>query len=209
MTPAKRREQLLRATIVAINRTGFRQLKMEDFVRIMPASRSTVYRYFPAREAVITAVVDEYVDYVQQLRLPDTVGNWVSGFSQLLNQAISLNGYLSPVFLDDLAYEAPTEAQRLRATLQRYFQREAEYYQAGQRAGIFNAQNVRLWQLQDRTLLPKLLDPQVLAGERLTVTNALRDYAAMKRYQVLRPAYVDQVDEHALDATLTNIMRYY
>lgn len=190
MTAKNKQEAMLHAVITTISQTGFINLKMDDFIKIMPASRSTVYRYFPSRESIIKAVVDEYIDYIAKFAVPQdltTPNEWVVGFQSLLEQAIVFNGNISSKFLKDLDTEFASESQRLKGAINEHDIQIKQFYTNGQKQKMFNQQNVGLWLLQDQVMVPKLIDPNFLFSHNLTLKDSLTDYAQLKAQQVLNP----------------------
>lgn len=212
MTATNKQEAMLHAIITTISHTGFTDLKMDDFIKMMPASRSTVYRYFPSREAIIEAVVTEYVDYIDKFNVPKdltTPAEYIAGFQSLLEQAIIFNSNISPVFLNDLAAELPEESRHLQSAITEHDTQAKEFYLAGQRNQIFNSQNVRLWLLQDQVMVPKLIDPHFLFSHNLTLRDSLTDYAAMKAQQILVPKLLNDFDLKFLEPVIIEISQQY
>jgi TetR/AcrR family hemagglutinin/protease transcriptional regulator len=59
MPPAERRQQLLRAGITSFVENGFGDTKHADLARACQISVPSVFSYFPNREALINAILDE------------------------------------------------------------------------------------------------------------------------------------------------------
>ncbi|KRN97990.1 TetR/AcrR family transcriptional regulator [Companilactobacillus kimchiensis] len=207
-----KRELLLHPVITKINQSGFSNLKMDDFIKIMPASRSTVYRYFSSRETIIEAVVDEYINYIDQFKVPQsktTETECVIGFQKLLEQAIVFNGELNPLFLNDLKIEFPAEFNRLQNSIIKHDSEAKHFYINGQKNQFFNQQDIQLWILQDKVMIPKLLDPQFLFVNNLTLKKALTNYATMKAQQVLVPTLLPKFDLTFLNPIVKKISQRY
>lgn len=212
MTATNKQEAMLHAVITTISHTGFKDLKMDDFIKMMPASRSTVYRYFPSRESIIEAVVAEYIDYIDEFDVPQeltTSGECVAGFQSLLEQAIIFNSNISPVFLNDLANEFSVESKNLQNAIDEHDHQAREFYLTGQKNQMFNQQNIGLWLLQDQVMIPKLIDPHFLFSRNLTLKDALTDYAEMKAQQILAPALLTEFDLKFLEPVIKEISQLY
>lgn len=210
MPKSKKRQQLLYIILNNIVKDGFADLKMEDFVKMLPASRSTVYRYFSSRENIISDVVAEYLKYIDSFELPSAVHNdedWVQNFEQQLEEALILNSHLSTVFWNDLKNEFPGEFSSLRTKISDHNAQLLKFYRAGQQAGIFNRSQPALWILQDRLMIPKLSDPDYLVGHGLTIREAVTSYVLMKSQQIIKPAYLDQFDSSFTETIIEKMNR--
>lgn len=210
MPKSKKRQQLLYIILNNIVKGGFADLKMEDFVKMLPASRSTVYRYFSSRENIISDVVAEYLKYIDSFELPSAVHSdedWVRNVEQQLEEALILNSHLSTVFWNDLKNEFPGEFSSLRAKISDHNSQLLKFYQAGQQAGIFNLSQPALWILQDRLMIPKLSDPDYLVSHGLTIREAVTSYVLMKSQQIIKPAYLDQFDSSFTETIIEKMNR--
>lgn len=87
MVKEQRRQQMIYLILNNIIKTGFSNLKMEDFVKMLPLSRATVYRYFNSRDKIISDVVKEYVNYTKSFDLPSEIHNeedWIRNVEKQL-----------------------------------------------------------------------------------------------------------------------------
>lgn len=210
MPKTKKRQQLLYIILNNIVKNGFADLKMEDFVKMLPASRSTVYRYFSSRDNIIGDVVAEYLKYIDSFELPADVheeADWIQNVEKQLEEALILNSHLSLVFWNDLKNEFPAEFNALRAKINDHDAQLLKFYEAGQQAEIFNQSNPNLWILQDRLMIPKLSDPDYLVGHNLTIRAAVTSYVLMKSQQIIRPAYLDQFDSSFTETIIDKMNR--
>lgn len=197
MANNRKRQQLLYTMLNQIVQTGFAGLKMDDFVKMVPASRSTVYRYFKSRDVIISEVVDEYINYIESFKLPEAVHDqrdWLHNVEDQLEESLILNSHLSPVFLHDLTAEFPAAADRLQATMADHDAQLLQFYRAGQTAKVFNPTKPELWILEDRLMIPKIIDPAYLVSHNLTIHDAITSYVAMKCDEIIQPQYRQQFD---------------
>lgn len=212
MTTSTKEEALLHPVIKVVGQSGFADLKMDDFIKLMPASRSTVYRYFNSRESIIEAVVDEYVNYIQRFDVPTDLilpAEWIKGFQEQLKQSIIFNGHICQEFLADLETDYPDEFRRLQQAITDHDNRDKKFYLDGQEFGIFNKQDYRLWMLQDQVMVPKLMDPTFLFSNNWTLKDALSNYATMKAQEVLTPQFLPQFSLDFLDPIIEKISQQY
>lgn len=210
MPKTKKRQQLLYIILNNIVKNGFADLKMEDFVKMLPASRSTVYRYFSSRDNIISDVVAEYLKYIDSFELPAVVhkeADWIKNVEKQLEEALILNSHLSLVFWNDLKNEFPAEFNALRAKINDHDAQLLKFYRAGQQAAIFNRSNPNLWILQDRLMIPKLSDPDYLVGHNLTIRTAVTSFVLMKSQQIIKPAYLDQFDSSFTETIIDKMNR--
>lgn len=203
-----KRKQLVYQVLNQLLKTGFENLKMDDFIGMMSASRSTVYRYFNSREDIIDAVVDEYIQYLQQFatpQFPSSVDAWVKSLEQQLEKTLILNSHLSSIFLNDLHNEFPAKLERLQTHIGQYDSQQIDFFNEGQRQNIFNKTRPELWILQDRLMIPKLIDPHYLVSHKLTVNTVIDDYVSMKKSQILKTEYQSKFDPSFTQSIISKI----
>lgn len=205
MPKTKKRQQLIYIILNNIIKEGFASLTMEDFVKMLPASRATVYRYFSSRDNIISAVVKEYLKYIDSFELPSIVSKdeeWVHSVEKQLEEALILNSHLSAIFWNDLKSEFPDEFSRLQAKINDYHLQLLKFYQAGQKAGIFNLSQPELWILQDHLMIPQIIKPDYLVKHDLTIREAINSYVLMKSQQIIRPAYLANFDSSFVETII-------
>lgn len=188
MQTKNKRQQMVYLVLNQILKTGFKDLKMDDFINMLPISRSTVYRYFDSREDIISAVVDEYVKYLDQFQVPlfpKSEDAWVQLVEQQLEEALILNSHLSDSFLRDLKEEFPTDFNRLQAKIDQHDQQLITAFHEGQRQKYFNDTRPELWILQDRLMIPQIINPQYLVAHSLTIQQVINSYVVMKKLDFL------------------------
>ncbi|WP_367341341.1 TetR/AcrR family transcriptional regulator [Limosilactobacillus sp.] len=205
-----KRKQLVYRILNQLLKTGFENLKMDDFINMMSASRSTVYRHFKSREDIIDAVVDEYIQYLQQFtapQFPTSADEWVKSLEQQLEKTLVLNSHLSSIFLHDLHDEFPEKLERLQTHISQYDDQQIAFFNEGQRQSIFNKTRPELWILQDRLMIPKLIDPNYLVSHKLTVNTVIDDYVSMKKSQILKTEYQNKFDPSFTKSIISKITK--
>lgn len=198
LSTAEKREQMLYLILNQIIKTGFKDLKMDDFINMLPASRSTVYRYFKSRQEIIAGVVDEYLKYLDQFKipiaLPQKEDDWIKNIERQLEEALILNSHLSTIFLKDLQTEFPDEYQRLQDKINSHDEQLVQFCKVGQKKGYYNSSEPALWILQDRLMIPRLIDADYLVHHNLTIKTAINSYVDMKSQQIIKPKYLNKFD---------------
>lgn len=198
LSTAEKKEQMLYLILNQIIKTGFKDLKMDDFINMLPASRSTVYRYFKSRQEIIAGVVDEYLKYLDQFKIPTSLpqkdDDWIRNIERQLEEALILNSHLSAIFLKDLQTEFPDEYQRLQDKINSNDEQLVQFCKAGQEKGYYNSSEPALWILQDRLMIPRLIDADYLVHHNLTIKKAINSYVDMKSQQIIKPKYLAKFD---------------
>ncbi|MBD5090881.1 MAG: TetR/AcrR family transcriptional regulator [Lactobacillus sp.] len=197
MSKERRRQQMTYLILNRIIKTGFSDLTMEDFVKMLPLSRATVYRYFNSRQKVISAVVIEYVNYIDQFDLPSFIhdeNDWIVNVEKQLEAALVFYSHFSAIFLTDLKAEFPHEYQLLQGKIVDHNLHLLEFFRAGQEAGIFNSSKPELWILQDQLMVPRINAPDYLLTHKLTIKDAITSYVLMKSQQIIKPRYLSKFD---------------
>lgn len=197
MVKEQRRQQMIYLILNNIIKTGFSNLKMEDFVKMLPSSRATVYRYFNSRDKIISDVVKEYVNYINSFDLSSEIHkqeDWIRNVEKQLEVALIFNSHLSSIFLKDLKAEFPREYNFLQKNINDHNLQLLKFYKAGQKEKIFNNSKPELWILQDRLMIPKIIDPNYLVTHNLTIKEAISSYVLMKSQQIIRPKYLNEFD---------------
>lgn len=165
-------------------------------------------RYFDSRDDIISAVVDEYVKYLQQFQistLPHNEQEWVQLVEKQLEEALILNSHLSISFLKDLQDELAADFHRLQSQVNHHDQQLIKAFGEGQRQGYFNDSRPELWILQDRLMIPQLINPQYLVSHGLTIRQVIDSYVNMKKYQILQPAYQADFDSSFTESIITKM----
>lgn len=65
--PTDRRQQILQAAMICFAKRGFHQTSMHDISEEAGISVGLIYRYFPSKEAVISAIAEEHKKDLQGL----------------------------------------------------------------------------------------------------------------------------------------------
>lgn len=210
MVKTEKRQQLIYSILNQILKTGFADLKMEDFVKMVPASRATLYRYFSSRENIIKEVVKEYLKYIDRFKIPFNANNereWLQELESQLEEALILNSHLSPIFLQDLKTEFPVQYNLLYGKISDHNTDLIKFFKDGQKADVFNPSRPELWILQDRLMIPRISDPAYLLNHNLTIKEAINSYIVMKRNQIVKPQYLDQFDSSFTNSVIEKMKR--
>ena len=101
LAPAERRRDLIRVAAEVMTRDGVDAVVLGDVAVAGGVSRQFVYRFFPSRQALIRAVLEDFADALTRLGMPYRVGFTMTMAFRLV-----------PVFVD--AATTVVQAQRCR-----------------------------------------------------------------------------------------------
>ncbi|MCF6161145.1 MULTISPECIES: TetR/AcrR family transcriptional regulator [Furfurilactobacillus] len=210
MAKTSKRTDMLHHLISYMNINGFSDLRMDDIIRIAHASRTTVYRYFSSKDDVMTAVITEYCDFIDDLQLPTANNDQTAmliGLNELIKAQLLFESSLSRRFRRELATEYPQLSSTLNTAVEKFDQQQRQFYTHGQTLNLFNQANPTLWLLADHEMIPTLLDEHYLVTHSLTARQALIDYVNFKCQQVVRPEYQEQLSVRDLDSTINKLLQ--
>ncbi|WP_044645169.1 TetR/AcrR family transcriptional regulator [Paenibacillus terrae] len=179
-----------------VKKNGFQTLRMEEIAKIMDISRATLYKYFSTKEEVIEFVVNNFIEFINELVVDslDTDQLYGTRFHQLFEQSILLAVYITDIFLKELEHIHPEKYDRLRGAMQLREQQLLEFYDEGMQKGVFNQVNGKLLILQDE-LLRSMTDVKYLMLNNLTIHQVLYDYYQLKKIQLFKPEKIQAVDD--------------
>lgn len=195
-----------------IVQNGFATLKMERIAKLMGVSRGKLYQYFPSKPAVITAVVEQYLQFMAEQPIPDAqdVTASVAHFPRVILSLITLVGSGSAQFRADLAQSDPDLAQQFDNQYANWLMRVRNFLVTGITNGGFNSQlNPDLFLIQIEATIPATLNPAVLSRHGLNARTVLTDYVQMLIIQVIAPSYQPTVDLSELTTTLQHLTLKY
>lgn len=172
---------------------GFAGIKVDELTKIMHVSRAKLYQYFGSKDGVITAMVQRYLDFVADLRVPTGIAE-PTAFAAALPKAFTANiaylGTTTAVFLRDLKQDYPVLYQQFMRVRHDYSQRLQQFYQDGQAAGCFSATLLpQLMVLQDQQIIPAMLTREFLLSSGQTVAGLITGYFDQVVQEIVVPAH--------------------
>ncbi|WP_248930248.1 TetR/AcrR family transcriptional regulator [Paenibacillus hamazuiensis] len=192
-----------------IRRIKFSQLKMDDIAKYMDISKVTLYKHFASKDEIIQQVVEYYIHYVQESNavVKDDDVSFVERFQLTFLQSLICVTYISDLFLEDLKEFYPHHFDSLAAAQQNRNKNLQTFFQAGMDRKIFNRLNAALFMVQDDAVLRRFMEPSFSIQYDVTLKQAIMDFYKMKQYQLLRPEYLDTVDDSDFEKRIVNILQ--
>jgi AcrR family transcriptional regulator len=185
--PARRRE-ILAAAAVAFARHGYRGTSLQRVAAAMGVGKSSLYHYFPTKEALFAALADDTLRWEAELfdalvAADAPPGERLRGLLDAIVGMLDEWAAVGPLLVDLL--REPRGRRRLRETFAAVRRALARLIRDGQRARVFRAgapdalATVVLGCL-DGLLLEELIEPGITRG---TVRRTARDMvlAALRR----------------------------
>ena len=117
-TATARRGEILAAAARCFARRGFHQATMQDICREVGLSPGSVYRYFPGKDEIIAAIVEE--DRAESVALIEALGGGGDALAALVDAALAaLADPLAAALTAEITAEA-TRNPRVAALVRRY-----------------------------------------------------------------------------------------
>lgn len=188
---------------------GFDKLTMDKISTIMGVSRAKLYQYFPSKEDVIKGVTFRYIDFMQH-QLPRyhqkneaTLLTFPDNFFNM----ILLIGASTDIFRTDLKKNYPELYRVMLENYSLWNNEILDYFNYGKKQGYFaDHLNPQLFLFQLETILPKLMDSQLLMEFRLFPEDVLKDYYQMILPEVIHQDHLPQIREINVSATIHFIL---
>ncbi|MCC3375067.1 TetR/AcrR family transcriptional regulator [Cohnella sp. REN36] len=187
----------------------FSQMKMDDIARHMDISKVTMYKHFASRDDVIRAVVGHYADYLLDADAAALDGSrpFAERFRRVFETSLRCVVYVSDLFLQDLKDAYPALWEELLAAQQRRYRSLEAFFEDGIGQGFFNPINATLYLVQDDATLRQIVDPSFSIKYDLTAKQALMDYYRSKKYQLFRPAHLDDAEDAEAEKEIAQILQ--
>lgn len=209
---ATRKAQMIQSINETIVQTGFANLKMDKIARIMGVSRAKLYQYFSSKEAVVTAVVDRYFQFMDRQKLPASTApeEFVAAFPETFLQLVTLAASSSSAFRGDLARVMPERSQEFNERYTSWINNIATFIMKGQKLNVFNASvNPELFCVQVEATVTALMTKERLVQYHLDVQSVLADYLGMVITQVVTPNWQSQVDVSLFQNQINDLTQKY
>jgi len=189
----ERKLQMLMAFQETVIVHGFAGIKVDELAKIMNVSRAKLYQYFGSKDAVITAMVQRYLDYVSAMTVPTEMRQpeaYTAAFPQMFSANVAYLGTTTAVFLRDLQQDYPQLYQKFMQVRHAYEQRLLGFYRDGQASGFFMPElKPHLAVLQDKQVIPAMLTREFLLSSGDTVSDLINGYFDQVVREAVAPEY--------------------
>jgi len=191
-----------------VRKTRFSQLTVDEIAKHMDISKATLYKYFSSGEDVISTIVDHYIDYVLKgdTLVQDDSVTFPERFQKLYEHSLRCVIYASNLFVDDLKENYPALFDKLSAAQQARNKSLLAFYEAGMEKNVFNRMNAVLFMVQDEAVLRQIMNPLFSVQYDLTLKQALLDFYTIKKYQLLRPEYIDSIEDSIIEKDIAQLL---
>jgi len=192
-----------------IRKTKFSQLKVDDLAKYMDISKVTLYKHFASKDDIIEQVVNYYIDYAKQAdtAVKDDSVSFLDRFQITFLQSLMSAAYISDLFLQDLKEFYPHHLENLSYALQNRNKNLQAFFERGMEQQVFNRLNAVLSMVQDDAVLRRFIEPSFSIQYDITLKQAIMDYYRMKKYQLLKPEYLNQIDDSDMERKIVHILQ--
>ncbi|MBB6634750.1 TetR family transcriptional regulator [Cohnella thailandensis] len=193
-----------------IRKTRFSQLKIDDIAKFMDISKVTLYKHFSSKDEIIEQVVEYEEKYLQQADtvVSDDSLSFTERFQHTFLQSLICVIYLSDLFLQDLKEFYPQLFDRLVIAQQNRNKNLQAFFESGMDRNIFNRLNAVLSLVQDDAVLRRIMEPTFsIQWYDLTLKQAIMEFYKIKKYQLLKPEYLDAVDDSDFENKVVHILQ--
>ncbi|KEQ24716.1 TetR/AcrR family transcriptional regulator [Paenibacillus tyrfis] len=193
-----------------IRKTRFSQLKIDDIAKHMDISKVTLYKHFSSKDEIIEQVVEHGINYLQQADavVNDDSVSFIERYQKTFLQSLICVIYLSDLFQQDLKEYYPRLFETLVIAQQNRNKNLQTFFESGMDKKIFNRIHAMLSLVQDDATLRRIMEPTFsIQWYDLTLKQAVVEFYKMKRYQVIRPEYLDSVDDSDIEKEIVRILQ--
>ena len=93
--PDERKQEIVDAAIRVFARKGYEKTSITDIAKELGISQGLCYRYFPSKEAIYEAGMDEYASYIVEANIQNTKLDGLSIKEQILKMSGKMEEYKS------------------------------------------------------------------------------------------------------------------
>ncbi|WP_028400339.1 TetR/AcrR family transcriptional regulator [Ectobacillus panaciterrae] len=209
MRKASNKEKYLYKIMPVFRKNGFSQIKIDDIAKYMAISKATLYKHFSSKDDIVEAIVDMYADYIKEGN--DVVMNEelsaIERFQKCFEHSLMCAIYISDVFLKELQTLYPSQLEKIMLAQQDRAKSLKNFFETGGAHGLFNEINPIIFMAEDDIVLRRLLDPVFSIQYEITVKKAIFDYYVMKKLQLIKAKYLEEVDDAVMDAKISYMIQ--
>ncbi|ANS73422.1 TetR family transcriptional regulator [Paenibacillus yonginensis] len=209
MRKAVSRDQYLLKIKPVIRHTKFSQLKIDEIAKYLDISKVTLYKHFSSKDEIMQEIVDYSVNFLHEVDqvVQDESLSYIKRFQKTFIESLVCVIYITDLFLDDLKEFYPHHFDDLSAAMQDRNKKLEVFFESGMEQGIFNRMNAVLFMVQDDAVLRRLVEPSFSIQYDVTLKQAVMDFYQMKKYQLLKPEYLDQADDSSVEKRVVQILQ--
>lgn len=187
----------------------FSQLNMDDIARHMDISKATMYKYFSSKDEIVRLFADSCADYYKsgEAMMLDQGLSYPERFQIVFEHSLKAAVYVPDILLQDLKEAYPNLLDTLLRAEQERLTCFRQFFAAGVAEGVFNPINPALFLVQDDVVLRRILEPSFTIQFDITLKKALSDYYVMKKHQLIKPNYLDKVDDAIIDKIIIQVIQ--
>jgi AcrR family transcriptional regulator len=180
-----------------ISNGGLSPATIETITAWMGISRATFYKHFASKEALVSAIIQVFTAYLEQAttELQQATADYARQFQGVFLQSLTIVRYGTPALRGEIKSAYPNQWEILHDAQRQRAQALQRFYEEGRAAQVFHPVNPRLLILQEESLLPVLLSPAFLLEQGVPVSQLLRDYYDLQKWQVLRAEVSQHLDD--------------
>jgi AcrR family transcriptional regulator len=192
-----------------IRNTRFSQLKIDEIAKYMDISKVTLYKHFSSKDEIIQEIVNYSINFLAEVDsfIQDESLSYVTRFQKNFLQSLICVIYISDLFLNDLKEFYPWLYDHLASALLKRNKNLQKFFESGMEQEIFNRINPVLFMVQDDAVFRRLVEPTFCIQYDVTMKQAIMDYYQMKKYQLLKPDYLDKTEDAAMEGHLVPILQ--
>ncbi len=171
---------------------GFDGISMDEISRQARISKATLYRYFTSKEEIVRGMVHSILSHLDSVSFHEThgIGDVCAGIRDFYVKSILTASLSGSKFLRDLKNKFPDCLEQYRTSKEAMQERFEEFYRDCVSRGYFRNLSFALVIRQFSNMLPVIIDMNYLEENRLSLSQALREYYCMFLCQILTEAYL-------------------
>ncbi len=184
----KKREKWVRACMRFFEKTGIKDVTMDEVATALEISKATIYNHFNSKDemvehgmAMIIREISEYRDLLYDENLP-----YIERYYKAMKHYAEKVSGISEVLINDVKELYPEIWEQVMSFRKLFIQNIRDYYKVGIERGIFNEFNIEVLSLSDRWFIEALINTDFLADTNLTLDEAFNSYFKIKFDGILR-----------------------
>ncbi len=174
--------------IPQLQKSGLKDVTMDEVARMLNVSKATVYKYFKSREEIISLCVALKLDEIRYFNdlLTDKKIPYLDRYFKSIEHLTIHIADVSNIFLLDLKQYYPETWLTVMGFIDFALETIKDYYSEGIREGVLEDAAPALMVMSDRFFFQALSDPDFLISHQLTLKDAFRQYFRLKFFGIVK-----------------------